>query len=130
MASRPLLVSEAALILFAVEGPCVGIVDMRTSGFPRTTRTGDTLRIEVRIPSIPLVDRQYRIGMYINSGAFVGVVPDLATLIVCPAVERSYYAKYPPEQRGWVELKQFPNLGLKRVVAKLYELDRGLRCGA
>ena len=68
-------------------------------------RAGERLRIEGLIRSIPLVERQYRIGLWINSGAFVGEVQELADLTVSPAMVTGQYARAAPEHRGWVEFK-------------------------
>ena len=104
-ASAPLRLSEAAIIINALEGSRVGIVDLRDAGFPIAMEAGDALEVETIIRSLPLVDRQYRISLYINSGAFVGIVSDLADLTVAPAPLARSYSQYPPEYRGWVELK-------------------------
>jgi lipopolysaccharide transport system ATP-binding protein len=104
-ANAPLRLSEAALLLYALEGPRIGIVDLRPAGFPFGMSAGDRLRVEGTLRSIPLVDRQYRVGLYINSGVFVGNVTDLADLTVCPNIGKHPYARYEPQHRGWVEFR-------------------------
>ena len=81
----------------------MGIVDLRSTGFPFEMKTGDCLRIEGLLRSIPLVERQYRIALWIDSGEFVGEVTDLADLTVAPAVASSLYTPSAPQYRGWVE---------------------------
>ena len=44
-ANSPVRVSEAAFILYALEGPRVGIIDMRSAGFPFSMKAGKCLRI-------------------------------------------------------------------------------------
>ena len=103
LAHSPLRLSEAALILYALEGPRVAIVDLRPAGFPFMMKAAEGLRIECLIRSIPLVERQYRMGIYINSGTFVGEVSDLVELTVSPDIGNGLYSRYTPQFRGWVE---------------------------
>jgi lipopolysaccharide transport system ATP-binding protein len=105
MANCPLRLSEAAFILYAVEGPRVGIVDLRPAGFPFLMKAGECLRIEGVVKSIPLVERQYRVGLWIDSGPFVGELKDLVDLTVAPAMAKNTYAPVGPQYRGWVEFK-------------------------
>jgi lipopolysaccharide transport system ATP-binding protein len=105
MANCPLRLSEAAFILYAVEGPRVGIVDLRPAGFPFLMKAGECLRIEGVVQSIPLVERQYRVGLWIDSGPFVGELKDLVDLTVAPAMAKNTYAPVGPQYRGWVEFK-------------------------
>ncbi len=105
LAHSPVTLSQAAFLLYALEGPRVGTFDLAPAGFPFTIKTGERLRIEGLIQSIPLVERQYRIGLWINSGAFVGEVQELANLTVSPAVVPGQYVRAAPEYRGWVEFK-------------------------
>src|SRR5262249_33719589 len=45
VANCPFQLSEVALILYALEGPRIGTVDLRSSGFPFAMRAGDRLQI-------------------------------------------------------------------------------------
>ena len=103
VADSPLRLSEAALLVYALEGPRVAIVDLRDTGFPYAMQVGDRLQIQGELNSVPLVDRQYRLGLYINSGAFVGDVMDIANLTIAPGMGNSTHSRYPPEYRGWLE---------------------------
>jgi ABC-type multidrug transport system ATPase subunit len=61
VANHRVQLNEAVLVLSALEGPRVGIVDLRPAGLPFAMRTGDRVRIEAVLRSIPLVDHQYRL---------------------------------------------------------------------
>src|SRR5262249_11331481 len=87
--------NEAALLLFALEGPRVGIVDLRPAGFPFTMRTGDCVRIEAVVRSIPLVDHQYRVALWVDWGTSASVV-DVAALTILPIQRNGLYAPYGP----------------------------------
>ena len=102
-ANSPLRLSEAVLLIHASEGPRVGLVDLRPAGFPFNMKIGERLRIEGTLQSIPLVDRRYRVGLYIDSGTFVGDIPDLIDLSVTTGEWGNSYAQYRSEVRGWVE---------------------------
>ena len=55
--------------------------------------------------SIPLVERQYQVALWIESGTFVGEIRDLVDLTVGPAARRDGYVPPRPEVRGWVDFK-------------------------
>ena len=65
-ANAPVRLNAAVLILNALEGPRLGIVDLRSTGFPFEMKTNDCLRIEGLLRSIPLVERQYRIALWLD----------------------------------------------------------------
>jgi len=104
LAKNPVQLNEAQLVLFALEGPRVGIVDLRPAGFPFTMRTGDSARIEAVLRSIPLVDHQYRVALWVDWGVSASVV-DIADLTISPAQTNELYAPYPASARGLVEFK-------------------------
>src|SRR5207249_1997595 len=64
-ANSSVRLNEASLLLHAIEGPRVGIVDLRPAGFPFTMKSGECLRIEGLMKSIPLVENNYRISAWI-----------------------------------------------------------------
>src|SRR5262245_26104764 len=104
-ANSSVRLNEASLLLHALEGPRVGIIDLRPAGFPFNLKSGDVLRIEGLLRSIPLVENHYRVNAWIDSGAFVGELADLVELRISPATGHTLYAPYRPEVRGWVEFK-------------------------
>jgi lipopolysaccharide transport system ATP-binding protein len=104
-ANSSVRLNEASLLLHALEGPRVGIIDLRPAGFPFNMKSGDFLRIEGLLQSIPLVENHYRVNAWIDSGAFVGELADLVELRISPATGDTLYPPYRPEVRGWVEFK-------------------------
>ena len=123
-ANSSVRLNEASFLLHALEGPLVGIIDLRPAGFPFNMKGGDFLRIEGLLREIPLVENHYRVSAWIDSGAFVGKLTDLVELRVSPATGYTSYAPYRAEVRGWVEFKtelsskpyQEPVLGLEAPV--------------
>ena len=65
-ANSALRLTAAALVVYALEGPRVGVVDLRPSGFPFAMKAGDCLRVGGRLNSVPLVERQYRVDLWIR----------------------------------------------------------------
>ena len=104
VANHLVQLSEAVLVLFALEGTRVGMVDLRPAGFPFAMRTGDCVRIEAVLRSIPLVDHQYRVALWVDYGVSASVV-DVAELTVSPIQASGLYAPYGPQARGLVEFK-------------------------
>jgi homopolymeric O-antigen transport system ATP-binding protein len=105
VANHLVQLNEAVLVLFALEGTRVGMVDLRPAGFPFTMRTGDCVRIDAVLRSIPLVDHQYRVALWIDYGVSASVV-DIANFTVLPPIqENALYAPYSAQARGLVEFK-------------------------
>ena len=104
-ANSALRLTDAALVVYALEGPRVGVVDLRPSGFPFAMKAGDCLRVGGRLHSVPLVERQYRVDLWIDSGAFVGEIHDLLDLTVAPAISKSSYTPAGAQYRGWINFK-------------------------
>ena len=104
LANQPVQMNEAQLVLFAPDGTRVGIVDLRPAGFPFTMSTSDLVQIEAVLRSIPLVDHQYRIALWVNWGISASIV-DVAELTIAPAGSTALYAPYPAQARGLVEFK-------------------------
>jgi lipopolysaccharide transport system ATP-binding protein len=104
-ANSSVRLNEASFLLHAVEGPRVGIIDLRPAGFPFNMESGDLLRIEGLLRAIPLVENHYRVSAWIDSGVFVGELADLVELRVSPATAYASYVPHRPEVRGWVEFK-------------------------
>jgi lipopolysaccharide transport system ATP-binding protein len=105
VANCELQLSEVALVLYALEGSRIGTVDLRPSGFPFAMRTDDCLQIQGVLRSIPLVERQYRVALWIDSGVFLGEITDVVDLTVAPAAKRDGYVPPRPEVRGWVDFR-------------------------
>jgi lipopolysaccharide transport system ATP-binding protein len=120
-ANSSVRLSEISLLLHALEGPRVGIVDLRPAGFPFLMKSGELLRIEGVLRSVPLVENDYRVSAWIDSGAFVGEVPDVAELRVSPARGNTLYTPHRPAVRGWVEFKT--ELSSGQCQERAFELD-------
>jgi len=124
MANSPVRLDQFSLLLHALEGPRVGIVDLRPAGFPFKMRAGELLKIAGRLRSIPLVENQYRINAWVDSGGFVGELVDLASLRVAPASGNAAYSPFQPEVRGWVEFNSELSSNIEPISAAIVAVSK------
>jgi lipopolysaccharide transport system ATP-binding protein len=94
---------ELSLLLFSSQEVRVGIVDLRSSGLPLTLAPGASWTIRGTIRNLPLVEGDYRVGLYVVAGDFSGNVFDLIELTVTARASRAAHAPYSPAHRGVVE---------------------------
>ena len=102
-AKDQLRINELALLVFSSQEVRVAIVDLRSSGLPATVAAGESFALKGTIRSLPLVDGEYRIGLYAVAGDFTGNLFDLVELSVA-ARPSGGHAPYPAVHRGVVEL--------------------------
>ena len=96
-------VSELAVVLMSSQETRVAIVDL-WNRLPVTLSGGQTLSITGAIDRLPLVDGDYRAGIYAVAGDFTGNLHDLADLRVMARTSADGHAPYPAMYRGVVEL--------------------------
>jgi lipopolysaccharide transport system ATP-binding protein len=93
----------------------VAVLDLRVPTGPYRLRAGQTARIEAEVRRIPLVEGEYKIGLFIETGARGVDFPDLGLIKVGPAESRSPVLPYPAPYRGFVELDHaIPRLTVTR----------------
>ena len=102
-ANSPVRINSGELILYALTGPRVGVIDLRSTGLPSAIETGERLEIRGLIRSLPLVEGRYKWNLWLDLGIFAGEIPNLVELIVFPTTTNHPYAPAPPEYRGWLE---------------------------
>ena len=96
-------IGELALLLFSAQEMRVGIVDLRSSGLPALVAVGETWRLHGTIRHLPLVEGDYRIGLYAVAGDFHGNLLDLIELTVSARPGTAGHAPYSAAHRGVVE---------------------------
>jgi lipopolysaccharide transport system ATP-binding protein len=96
-------VSELAMLILSSQETRLAIVDLR-DGLPVTLAPGRSLMISGVIRQLPLVEGDYRIGLYAVAGNFSGDLADLAELRVLAPAPRGGTAPYSAMYRGFVEL--------------------------
>jgi hypothetical protein len=103
MARDTARVAELAVLLMSAQETRVAIVDLRHR-LPVTLARGQSLRMTGAIDKLPLVEGDYRAGLYAVAGDFTGNVYDLADVRVVARVSADGHAPYPAAYRGVVEL--------------------------
>ena len=104
-ARRPTKVSELAILIYSSLEARVAIVDCRSTRFPLTLSTEQSWTISGSIRALPLVEGDYRLGLYVGTSEFFGDVPDLVELSVGPRALVGAPAPYAAAYRGVVELE-------------------------
>ena len=97
-------INELALLVFSSQEVRVAIVDLRSSGLPATVAAGQSLSLKGTIRALPLVEGEYRIGLYAVAGDFTGNLFDLVELSVAARPASQGHAPYPAMHRGVIEL--------------------------
>jgi lipopolysaccharide transport system ATP-binding protein len=95
-------IGELAVLFFSSQEMRVGIVDLRSSGLPASVRAGESWTLHGTIRHVPLVEGDYRIGLYAVAGDFAGNLFDLVELTVT-ARPATGHAPYSAVHRGVVE---------------------------
>lgn len=102
-ASEPVRVSELAVLVLSQQETRVAVVDLREA-LPVMLDTGRSLTITAQVTHLPLVEGDYRFGLYAVAGDFSGDLYDLAELRVLSPTAPQAVAPYPAIYRGFVEL--------------------------
>jgi lipopolysaccharide transport system ATP-binding protein len=96
-------IGEISLLVYSSQEMRVGIVDLRSSGLPVQLAAGASWTLAGSIKSLPLVEGDYRLGLYVAGGDFQGNLMDLVELTVIARPGESAHAPYPPMHRGVIE---------------------------
>jgi lipopolysaccharide transport system ATP-binding protein len=97
-------VSELALLILSSLETRVAVLDLRPAGLPVTLRPGCDWTVSGRINSLPVVEGDYGLGLYVAAGDFIGNVTDLGQLRVHARLQQGGLPPYPAEHRGILEL--------------------------
>ena len=73
---------ELAVLVHDAAGRRVGVIDFRHAGSPMEIADGKQLALRARLPSLPLVEGEYRIGISLRNQLAHDILHDLVTLEV------------------------------------------------
>ncbi len=97
-------VMEVAVLILSAHGARVAIMDFRNPRGAVPVPEGGLARWECEIDSLPLVEGEYRVGLFLRSTQHWGDHYDLATLTVQAIDRQQELAPYPAAYRGLMEL--------------------------
>jgi lipopolysaccharide transport system ATP-binding protein len=103
-AEEPVRLTDLSVLIYSSQGVRVAILDLRPWGLPVNMSANDTWHVEGDVAMLPLVEGEYRLGIYANIGKIDEDVFDLATLTVVGHNGQSDHVPYLAMYRGLVEL--------------------------
>ena len=103
-AEEPVRLTDLSVLIYSSQGVRVAILDLRPWGLPVNMSANDTWHVEGDVAMLPLVEGEYRLGIYANIGKIDEDVFDLATLTVVGHSGQSDHVPYLAMYRGLVEL--------------------------
>ena len=98
-------VTELALLIYSPLEARIAILDFRSTGIPVSFTALQTRTLSGCIKALPLVEGEYRFGLYINSSGFKGELLDLATLSISSQTRCGQHTPYAAMHRGVMELE-------------------------
>lgn len=99
----PTTLHDLSLMFFSPIAERVGLIDFRESGLPRSLKAGEKVLVEGRIKTLPMVEGEYRLGLYVRSSSVTATFDDLGFLAVASKPASSAIVSYPSNMRGFVE---------------------------
>jgi len=103
-APRTLRFDEVAPLIEDTLGRRVAVIDFRLPSGLHEVRPDKTLRLRATFPSIPLIEGEYRIGLFVRSGDLYSLKWDIITLDVSPKPDVEI-VPYRTDIRGLVALE-------------------------
>jgi lipopolysaccharide transport system ATP-binding protein len=98
-------IADLHFLIYSAYGARVAIIDLRRkAGQQYALDAGEQLRIEGTIESLPLVEGDYRVGLFIKCSEYHGDFLDLATLSLLNRVNPGDNVPYKAVHRGLMEL--------------------------
>ena len=102
-ATADTVVEHLCLLVSTLRETRVAVVDLRSVAGPYRAAAGQTLTVTREVRRLPLVEGDYKLGLYLRSRDTAGDFHDLGSLAVAPAEARPAVVPYPAVHRGFVE---------------------------
>jgi lipopolysaccharide transport system ATP-binding protein len=96
--------SELAILIYSVYGARVAIIDLRRPDGQCSVDPDHPYEISGTIDKLPLVEGDYRIGLFLNCAEYYGDYHDLASLTISAATKEGGLPPYAAHHRGVLEL--------------------------
>jgi len=99
------VIDSIVLLIYSRLGVRVAIIDLRTKKYPLRVDGGRQVEINGLIKSLPLVEGNYNIGIFIKGDKTYKDFFNVINLAVKAPNSNEVIAKYPPSVRGYFELE-------------------------
>jgi lipopolysaccharide transport system ATP-binding protein len=103
-ADEPGQLRECAVLVYSAKGMRLAIVDLRECRVVPLRYAGGEFAIRMRITSLPLVEGDLTLGLYLVTNQFAGNLLDLAELTIVPSQSTARFIPYPADARGLLVL--------------------------
>jgi lipopolysaccharide transport system ATP-binding protein len=98
-------ISHLAIGIYSALESRVANLDFRSSGVPVTLEKDQSWKLSGSVKAVPLVEGEYRFGLFVVSDDFAGDLLDLVTLNVNSRPHSGFYSPYAAIYRGTIELE-------------------------
>jgi hypothetical protein len=96
--------SGLALLFFNAYQERVAIVDLRNTDLFKVSKIKSEIEVSLKIDSMPLIEGDYNVGLYVESNLCVGNFLDIMRITVRQPKDMDV-EPYPVQVRGVVEMK-------------------------
>jgi lipopolysaccharide transport system ATP-binding protein len=110
LANESTTIADLSMLFTSSQNTRVAILDLRGCGVPIRLQAGETCEVTADVRSIPFVEGDYAIGIYVSAGVFQECLSDVNTLTVHTRSGGRDLAPYLTEYRGLIELDFTPKL--------------------
>lgn len=97
-------ITELQILIYTSHNVRAAVLDLRPFSLPESLIPGETWEMSGEITSLPFVEGDYSLGLYLNTGAYLDNFFDLTTITVRARATTHGIAPYPIMYRGLVEL--------------------------
>ena len=114
---EPTLVKEFAVLIYSEYGARVAVLDLRREGIVDLPIDDNPLKIEICVDALPLVEGDYRLGVYLVTNHYAGNYLDLTSFTVASNLRPCDMVPYAREHRGFIEIDFFLKKGVAETMA-------------
>lgn len=114
---EPTLVKEFAVLIYSEYGARVAVLDLRREGIVDLPIDVNPLKIEICVDALPLVEGDYRLGVYLVTNHYAGNYLDLTSFTVASNLRPCDMVPYAREHRGFIEIDFFLKKGVAETMA-------------
>jgi hypothetical protein len=98
------IISDLALIIYAITGERVSVIDFRSPTGVYKVKRRSKIRLNAKIANLPLVEADYNVGLWLNSTTVSKIFTNLMTFQILPSERNDGLVSREPQYRGFVEL--------------------------